>query len=166
MKFQKLSLIFNNMSPEKKQLVKTIGGLMGVGILLWLIFIAKPQDNVEKITGCPIFSTSDSSPHGAINLPVGTIFGYPAKSGENLYDIIRDDTFIMSAYFIESFEKDFRCFKTEDEAINAGYKKFLSNQTARKQKREEAKKFLDEQRSGSTTDAAKTLRAIDTVIGI
>lgn len=135
---------------DKKQSIKTlIGKLIGVGILLWLIFIAKPQDSVEKITGCPIFYTSDSSPHGAINLPVGTIFGYPAKSGENLYDIIRDDTFIMTAYFIESFEKDFRCFKTEDEAINAGYKK-----------------FLEEQRSGSTTDAAKTLRAIDTVIGL
>ena len=53
--FQKLSLIFNNMSPEKKQLVKTIGGLMGVGILLWLIFFAKPRDNVEKITGCAVF---------------------------------------------------------------------------------------------------------------
>ena len=152
------------MSPEKKQLVKTIGGLMGVGILLWLIFFAKPQDNVEEITGCAVFYTS--SQHGDINLPVGTIFGYPAKSGENLYDIIRDDTFIMSAYFIESFEKDFRCFRTEDEAINAGYKKFLSNQAARKQEREKAKKFLDERQSDSTTDTAKTLRAIDTVIGI
>src|SRR3989338_8542789 len=160
---------------ERKDIKQFIKALIGVGVLLLLIIIVKPQNYIriadnspveEKplINGCPIFYTY--SQHGDINLPVGTIFGYPAKSGENLYDIIRDDTFIMSAYFIESFEKDFRCFKTEDEAINAGYKKFLSNQTARKQKREEAKKFLDEQRSGSTTDAAKTLRAIDTVIGI
>ncbi|MDP2665330.1 MAG: hypothetical protein Q8P23_01615, partial [bacterium] len=79
----------------------------------------------------------------------------------------RDDTFIMSAYFIESFEKDFKCFKTEEEAVAAGYTKFLSNQAARKQARAEAKKLLDERQNGNNaTDTAKMLQAIDTLIGL
>lgn len=158
---------------DKKQLIKV---LIGVGVLLLFILIAKPQNYIRigdnssgekkpSDNGCPIFYTP--SQHGDINLPVGTIFGYPAESSENLYDIIRDDTFIMSAYFIEDFNRDFKCFRTEDEAINAGYKKFLSNQAAQKKARIEAKKFLDEGReSGSATDTAKTLQSIDTVIGL
>lgn len=159
---------------DKKQLVKA---LIGVGVLL-LILIVKPQ-NYIRITdnlpaknktktldnGCPVFYTP--SQHGDINLPIGTIFGYPAKSGENLYDIIRDDTFIMSAYFIDSFKKDFRCFETEEEVMAMGYKKFLSNQAARKEARLEAKKFLDELRKGgNATDTAKTLQSIDAVLGL
>lgn len=159
---------------DKKQLIKA---LIGIGVLLLLILIVKPQnylgiadnlpakkENNTLSNGCPVFYTP--SQHGDINLPVGTIFGYPAKSGENLYDIIRDDTFIMSAYFIDSFKGDFKCFKTEEEAVAMGYKKFLSNQAARKEARLEAKKFLDDRRGGSSaTDTAKTLQSIDTVLG-
>lgn len=122
----------------RKDIKQLIKALIAVGALFLLILIAKPQNYIkisdnspaEKKTssnGCPVFYTTSPSPHGNINLPVGTIFGYPAESGENLYDIIRDNTFIMSAYFIKDFKRDFRCFKTEDEAVSAGYKKFLSN---------------------------------------
>ena len=152
---------------EQKDKQQLITALIGVGVLLLLVFIAKPSAEKKTLdNGCPIFYTP--SQHGDINLPVGTIFGYPAKSGENLYDIIRDDTFIMSAYFIESFKKDFKCFKTEEEAAAAaGYTKFLSDQAARKQARIEAKKFLDERREGgSETDTAKTLQSIDALLGL
>lgn len=161
---------------EQKDIKQVIKALLGVGVVLLLILIIKPQNYIriadnstaEKKTlsnGCPVFYTP--SQHGDINLPVGTIFGYPAKSGENLYDIIRDDTFIMSAYFIDSFKKDFRCFETEEEAVAMGYKKFLSNQAARKEVRAEAKKFLDEQRGGgNTTNTTKTLQSIDALIGL
>lgn len=142
--------------------------LIGVGILLLLIIIIKPQSDEKKIlsNGCPVFYTP--SQHGDINLPVGTIFGYPAKSGENLYDIIRDDTFIMSAYFMESFEKDFKCFKTEEEAVAMGYKKFLSDQASRKKGRLEAEERLNKPRAESenATDTAEILRDIDAVIGL
>jgi len=170
---------------EQKDTKWLIEAAVGVGVLLLLILVAKPQNYVriadnssavkkdsiaiamgwEVAYSCPYFLTR--SQHGDINLPVGTIFGYPAKSGENIYDIIRDDTFIMSYYFIEGFKKDFKCFKTEEEAVAMGYKKFLSNQAARKEARAEAKKFLDEQRAGgNATDTAKTLRAIDALIGL
>jgi|SRR3989344_2507786 len=69
---------------------------------------------------CPIFYTP--SQHGDINLPIGTIFGYPSKSGENVYDIIRDNTFIMSDYFREDFNRNFTCFDSEAEAQADGYK--------------------------------------------
>ena len=151
---------------EQKDKQQLITALIGVGVLLLLVFIAKPSAGKKTLdNGCPIFYTP--SQHGDINLPVGTILGYPAKSGENLYDIIRDDTFIMSAYFIDSFKKDFRCFETEEEAVAMGYKKFLSNQAARKEARAEARKFLDEQRGGgNATDTAKTLQSIDALLGL
>ena len=73
----------------------------------------------------------------------------------------------MSAYFIDSFKKDFRCFETEEEAVAMGYKKFLSNQAARKEARAEARKFLDEQRGGgNATDTDKTLQSIDALLGL
>ncbi len=162
---------------EQKDIKQLIKAIIAVGVLLLLIVIVKPQ-NYIKISdnppaekkpkpldnGCFIFLTL--SQHGDINLPVGTIFGYPTETHGNIYDIIRDDTFIMSAYLIESFEKDFRCFETEEEAVAAGYTKFLTDQAARKKRREEAKKFLDELREGgSATDTAKTLQSIDAMIG-
>lgn len=125
--------------------------------------IQNPYFNLSN--GCHIFYTPTSH-HGDINLPIGTIFGYPAKSGENLYDIIRDDTLIMSTYFQEDFERDFRCFGTEEEAINAGYKKFLSNQAAKKARRVEAQKLLDTPPDGTATDMAKRLQSIDILIGL
>lgn len=160
-----------NKDPKDLRIVKVFGYIF-LGILSLILIVFGVQSFLDwwdrpppNLTNCPIFYTS--SQHGDINLPVGTIFGYPAKSGENLYDIIRDDTFIMSAYFIESFKKDFRCFKTEEEAVNAGYKKFLSNQKARKEARIEAQKHLYEIQQGSNaTDTSKTLRAIDAVLGL
>jgi len=162
---------------ERKDIKQFIKALIGVGVLLLLIIIVKPQNYIriadnspveEKplINGCPIFYTY--SQHGDINLPVGTIFGYPAKSGENLYDIIRDDTFIMSAYFMESFKKDFRCFKTEEEAVVMGYKKFLSDQASRKKGRLEAEERLNKPwgERKNATDTAEVLRDIDAVIGL
>lgn len=119
------------------------------------------HNNEETKNNCPVFYTL--SQHGDINLPVGTIFGYPAKSGENLYDIIRDDTFIMSAYFIESFNRDFKCFEKEEEAVVMGYKKFLSNQAARKKERIEAEQRLLDR--SYATNTAQKLIDIDTVIG-
>ncbi len=162
---------------EQKDIKRLVKALMGAGALLLLILIIKPQ-NYIRITDnsstekkplanneCPIFLTT--SQHGDINLPVGTIFGYPSKSDGKIYDIIRDDTFIMSAYFVKDFERDFKCFKTEDEAMAMGYKKFLSDQAASKKARDEAKKFLDEQREGGhATDTARTLQSIDAVLGL
>ena len=158
----------------KKQLIKV---LIGAGVLLLIILIGKPQPTEKKTldNGCPVFYTT--SQHGDINLPVGTIFGYPAKSGENLYDIIRDDTFIMSAYFIESFEKNFKCFKTEEEAVAAGYTKFLSDQAARKKRQLEAQEWLNKSPEERVKDcenqgfneeecSAKLLWSIDSVIGL
>ena len=151
---------------EKKDIKQLVVALTGISILLLLILVAKPQNSND----CPVFYTP--SQHGDINLPVGTIFGYPAKSGENLYDIIRDDTFIMSAFFKESFKKDFKCFKTEEEAVAMGYKKFLSNQAERKKRRLEAverlKKPLEERGydPNSATSTAELLQDIDAVIGL
>ena len=85
---------------------------------------------------CPYFITSGSH-HGDIHMPEGTIFGYETKGGEKLYDIIRDDTFIYSAYFIEDFFK-IKCFGTEKGAVALGYEKFLSDQAARLKQRLEA----------------------------
>ncbi len=141
---------------------------MFVLVIVLTIWSSEPTGQyAEHIpdNNCPVFYTE--SQHGDINLPVGTIFGYPAKSGENIYDIIRDDTFIMSAYFINSFNKDFRCFKTEEEAIAMGYKKFLSNQAARKKARTEAEERLNKPwGERNTTDTTQILRDIDAMIGL
>lgn len=159
---------------DKKQLIKA---LIGVGALLLLILIIKPQNYIriadnspakEKLFAnneCPIFLTY--SQHGDINLPVGTIFGYPTETHGNIYDIIRDDTFIMSYYFKDSFKKDFKCFETEEDAVAAGYTKFLTNQAARKKERDEAKEWLNKPwGEGNATDTAKTLQSIDAVLGL
>lgn len=162
---------------ERKDIKQFIKALIGVGVLLFLIIIIKPQNYIRMThntpveekplsNGCFVFYTP--SQHGDINLPVGTIFGYPAKSGENLYDIIRDGTFIMTAYFMESFMKDFKCFKTEEEAVAMGYKKFLSDQASRKKGRLEAEERLNKpwEERKNATDTAEVLRDIDAVIGL
>ncbi|MDP3697373.1 MAG: hypothetical protein Q8R55_05135 [Candidatus Taylorbacteria bacterium] len=153
--------------PKDLRIAQYIAYIVLIGFFAVLVpigFYAVVSSSEKKplSNGCPIFYTS--SQHGDINLPVGTIFGYPAESGENLYDIIRDDTFIMSNYFKESFKRDFKCFKTEEEAVAAGYTKFLTDQAARKKRREEAKERLDKSREDTNT--AELLNDIDAVIGL
>ncbi len=127
---------------------------------------------ITKKTGCPYFIAAGSH-HGDIHMPVGTIFGYETKDGQKLYDIIRDDTFIMSAYFIKSFDDIFKCFRTEELAAEAGYKKFLSDQAVQKKRRLEAQEWLNKSPEERMKDCdpnseectAKLLQNIDSVIG-
>lgn len=144
-------------------------GVIFLGVLAWILILDWWRSSAEQLDPyrCPYFFTSGSI-HGQIHLPVGTIFGYPAKSGENLYDIIRDDTFIMSAYFMESFKKDFKCFETEEEAVAMGYKKFLSDQASQKKRRLEAEERLNkpQEERKNATDTTEILRDIDAVIGL
>ena len=83
---------------ERKYIKQIITILIGVVVLLLLSPISKPQPytTVKEFDGKPLYPLNNGclifytpSQHGDINLPIGTIFGYPTKSGEKVYDIIR-----------------------------------------------------------------------------
>ncbi len=88
--------------------------------LIWLVVNSGTKPFVFN-NNCPVFLTY--SQHGTINLPTGTIFGYTSKANEKVYDIIKDSTAIMSNALREDFNRDVKCFKTEEEAITAGHSK-------------------------------------------
>ena len=142
--------------------------------LYWFEYISVSWESIRLgKTRCPYYITSGSQ-HGDIHMPVRTIFGYESKGGEKLYDIIRDDTFIFSAYFFNDFDKIFKCFRTEELAVANGYTKFLSDQAARKKKRLDAQegfgqmtvRLMKDRDPNSATDTAKLLQSIDSVIGL